>query len=279
MSAPTVEENPVTGKAELGFQELVGSDIFEFIAESAPAQVTARIAKSEDHFRKSQRLVGVDEEMGAIRLIAAEEELVVAIFECLKQRAELFPEHADFVKQFKRHPVKLSFYPVLQTFRWSLHHLFADGFTLEGLEDVIDWRIRPVVRDRKVMLLIHSGKGEEILSTAPFTFSVSMSGKTDEDVINELYADFEKEIKKQGKVSVHQFIIDRAEYRNRLLYANDDGYVEMEETLEQLLEIFRRSLHDLLWVVALLLGDPPPSKKWGIVAQFIAVYRKVLQAK
>ena len=34
--------------------------------------------------------------------------------------------------------------------------------------------------------------------------------------------------------------------------------------------------HDLLWVLALMLGSKPPSKQWGIVSQFIGLYRSVL---
>jgi len=41
--------------------------------------------------------------MGAIRLNAAEEELVVAIFEWLKLKEEQFPENKDFVRKFKNH--------------------------------------------------------------------------------------------------------------------------------------------------------------------------------
>ncbi|MBK8211422.1 MAG: hypothetical protein IPK78_17205 [Rhodospirillales bacterium] len=52
----------------------------------APRKIASRVGKALDHYTKAHRLVGVDEEMGAIRCIAAEEELVVAIFEWLKQR-------------------------------------------------------------------------------------------------------------------------------------------------------------------------------------------------
>ena len=58
--------------------------------------------------------------MGAIRLIAAEEELVVAIFEWLKLNEDHFPEHKDFIRKFKNHVVKLAFYPTLAQFRFIL---------------------------------------------------------------------------------------------------------------------------------------------------------------
>ena len=69
------------------FAELVGRDVIELIFEVAPRKVRSRVEKALDHYTKALRLVGVDDEMGAIRLIAAEEELVVANFEWLKLRA------------------------------------------------------------------------------------------------------------------------------------------------------------------------------------------------
>jgi hypothetical protein len=36
---------------------------------------------------------------------------------------------------------------------------------------------------------------------------------------------------------------------------------------------FEQTFHDLLWVLALLVGGDPPRKNWGLVYQFICVYR------
>lgn len=95
------------------FAELVGRDVIELILEAAPRKVATRVGKALDHYTKALRLPGVDDEMGAIRLIAAEEELVVGIFEWLKLNAAAMPEHGDFIGRSKNHRVKLAFYPVL----------------------------------------------------------------------------------------------------------------------------------------------------------------------
>ena len=48
----------------------------------------------------------------------------------------------------------------------------------------------------------------------------------------------------------------------------------MADSLEDLAKLFKQTYHDLLWVLALLVGGEPPSKDWGVVSQFIGVYRE-----
>jgi len=55
------------------FFELAGEDVMALIVDRAPRKVRSRVLKSLDHYTKARRLVGIDEEMGALRCIAAEE--------------------------------------------------------------------------------------------------------------------------------------------------------------------------------------------------------------
>jgi hypothetical protein len=77
-------------------------------------------------------------------------------------------------------------------------------------------------------------------------------------------------------MTVSEFISIRADYRNKLLYASDAGYVAMDDSLKDLIEIFKSTYRDLLWTLATLLGNSPPGKGFGLVSQFIALYRRVL---
>lgn len=86
----------------------------------------------------------------------------------------------------------------------------------------------------------------------------------------------EEIIKSQLGQTLREYISARSDYRNQLLYATDGYTVTMNESLSDLIEIFRTSLRDLLWVLALLLGGKPISKNWGLVSQFIGVYREIL---
>ena len=70
--------------------------------------------------------------------------------------------------------------------------------------------------------------------------------------------------------------MERADYRNRLLYASDAGSMEMGERLTELMEGFKQTYHDLLWTLALLIGAEPAIKHWGLVSQFIGLYRCAL---
>lgn len=257
------------------FHGLVGQDLFGFVYETSPPVVRTRLAKALDHFTRAQRLGGVDDEMGVIRLIAGEEELVVALFEWLKLQSEHFPEHRDFVKQFKKHPVKQSLPPVLAHFRRVIVDLISSPVTIDGLEDHVSWTVKPVVDETGVGLSFRDGEGQEVLRHEPLSVGLSLADLGDDEVADKLFESFGSAVSEQG-LTVGQFILQRADYRNRLLYASDEGVVVMKDSLDELLELFRDSYRDLLWTLALVLGGAPPSTKWGLVSQFFRVYRRVL---
>jgi hypothetical protein len=123
------------------FGSLIGEDITQLIFKSAPTKVANRVGKALDHYTKAAALQGIDDEMGVIRLIAAEEELVVAIFEVLKLNAKHLPDHSDFIGRYKNHQVKLAFYPVLSQIRFALGDMLVNGIIFEGLEDVLHWHV------------------------------------------------------------------------------------------------------------------------------------------
>src|SRR6266852_9403934 len=77
-------------------------------------------------------------------------------------------------------------------------------------------------------------------------------------------------------LSVREFISERADYRNKLLYAGDGGFVTMSESLDILIrDIFSVTLRDLIWCLAVLLSDTPLLADWGLINQFISLYRRV----
>lgn len=256
--------------------DLVGTDLIDLLFEKAPRKVVSRIGKAIDHYNKALRLAGVDDEMGAIRLIAAEEELVVAIFEWLKLKADKFPEHQDFVRRFKNHQVKLAFYPVLSQFRFILVDL-ADGFVLEGLEGVANWSAAMVCQDDHVDVSIRDEAGVEIIRVNPFSIIVSRDDLSYDEVLEEMHRDFTREVEKQHGTSVRDFVTVRSDFRNKLLYSEDGGSWLMDETLDELLdETFRTTLRDLIWVLGALICNEPIRPNFGLVAQFVSLYRRVL---
>lgn len=259
------------------FDQLIGADIVELILEEAPTKVRTRVAKSLEHYIKAMRLSGIDEEMGAIRLIAAEEELVVAIFELLKINSAHLPEHSDFVKKFRDHQVKQFFYPVLSQLRFVLEDFHVGGIAPSGLEGHVHWGVKPACIDRRVVFQLSDGNGKTIINVNPLDVSIMLGDNGDKEVLAKLLADLTSTVAEQHDLSLRDFIKERADYRNKLLYAGDGGATSMAETLEELLEqVFRRTLRDLLWCLAVLLTNKPTASSWGLVSQFISLYRMAL---
>ena len=77
-------------------------------------------------------------------------------------------------------------------------------------------------------------------------------------------------------MTVREFVTARAEFRNLLLYAGDGGHHAMSESLSEMMPIFSKAYRDLLWTLCVLVGNAPSSKEWGLVSQFIDLYRRVL---
>lgn len=258
------------------FSEIAGEDVVSFVFEHAPRKITTRVAKALEHYTRARMLIDVDEEMGAIRLIAAEEELVVAIFEWLKIKEDKFPEHRDFVRKFKNHVVKLAFYPTLAQFRFILGDMLSQGFTMDGLEEVINWTAKPIIDGNRVQLAIHDNEGKELLRTNPLAVAISRDDIGNDEIAHALLKEFAGLVQRQQKTSLKAFLFERADYRNKLLYASDAGSLAMGDKLADLMSGFRQTYHDLLWTLAVLVGAEPASKRWGLVSQFIALYRLAL---
>jgi hypothetical protein len=257
-------------------ERLVGKDVIAAILAAAPLKVQTRVAKAAQHLQKAIRLQSFDDEMGAIRLIAAEEELVVAIFEWLKLNSEHFPEYRDFVSKMKNHLVKLTFTPVLGQMATIFDNFLKDGLAPAGLQDVITWRVEPGVKDGKVVLQLFAHDGKHLLDVNPLDVSISRDDVSEEGVVQKLYDDFRALLPDGGDNKVKSFITNRADYRNKLLYADDGQSYSMAETLEEIRHIIERDLKRLLWCLAALLTNQPLSNRWGGVGQFIALYRRVL---
>lgn len=260
-----------------GFEALVGEDILKFLLDGAPRKVHSRIISAARHYELASKLHGIDEEMGAIRLIAGEEELVVAIFEWLKLNEDHYPEHKHFVRKFKNHLVKLTFYPVLMQFSWIVGDMLTHGFSLEGLEDLLHWRIKPVIDGTSIKLMLYNNDdGKEIIKHDPLSTTLNQGDVHGADVVPLLLADLAETVQTQLGKTLRQYFADRADFRNQLLYATDGGIVAMHDSLTDLVNKFNDSYRALLWVLALIIGGQPPSKEWGLASQFIGVYHAAL---
>lgn len=194
------------GNSTAPFAALVGEKIIDLIFEIAPTKIGTRVGKALDHYTKALRLQGIDDEMGAIRCIAAEEELVVAIFEWLKLNTDNVPEHSDFIGRYKNHRVKLAFYPVLSQFHFAVGGMLSDGITLPGLEEVLHWNVTAVRTGDQVKLRISDQNDKELIQVNPLAIAVNWNDRPGAEVIDELFKDFSYIVADQLGMTVREFV-------------------------------------------------------------------------
>jgi len=187
------------------------------------------------------------------------------------------PEHGDFIKKYKNHHAKLAFSPVLVQLRIIVTDLLGRQHAPAGLEGHVHWEGSVVVTDNQVKVRLVDEKGKELLQVNPWAFAITLDGKTDDEVVASIYGELQRHIKTQQQMTVREYITGRAEFRNKLLYVEGAGFIVMGDELEGLItNVFGPTLRDLLWCLAVLLSDAPAKKDFGLVSQFIEIYRRVL---
>ena len=257
-------------------EELVGQSLVNMLFLKAPTTVLRSIRKAIDNFNRAKLLVGVDDEMGAIRLIAAEEELTAAIFKLLALNIGLLPEHKDFVNQFKNNGVTLSYYAVFSQFRRAFVDI-SKGFSPDEADGVGFWKACLECEEQKVVLQIYDDHKRLVTSVNPLTLDLLPNHQSPNGEIDALCADFLAELAAQNK-TVEELIGERAEFKHQILNASEQGMVVTEETLELLIETtFAQSISDLLWTLAVLLSDVPSKENYSLVSKSISLYRRVLK--
>lgn len=259
------------------FQTLVGAEILTLIYSHAPQKVLSRVGNALQHFKKAHRLCEVDEEMAVVRLIAAEEELVVAIFEILKLHSDRLPEHGDFIHKFKNHQVKLALSPVLAELKAPLVEMLKDGISFDILEWSSTWSVDVVCDGVQVVLHVIDESGKFLFKHNPLDISLEVAGGGPEgQAVGALFACLKARVLNHD-MTLRDYVTSRADFRNKLLYADDAGSFSMKDSTAELIrDTFSKTLCDLLWCIALLICSNPSIANWGLVSQCIAVYRMVL---
>lgn len=261
------EFQPVT------FQELVGEEVVDLIFNKAPTKVLSRVVNAIMHVERAKKLKDIDAEMASIRLIAAEEELVVAIFEWLKINKEKMPQHTELVKSYKNHQVKLMFVPVLLLMKNILWHCVPP---IPNLNER-NLKIYPKHDDGKIVIMLQLPFSDVQFPLNPLSVFITMGEDVDENqVVDSLYSELEDTVKIKYDMTLKQFIKQRAEFRNTLLYAGDAIPVNYVVDYDEMTSICYSAYEALLWSLAALLTNDPLSPHLGAVSQFIAIYKKVL---
>ncbi|MBC4084165.1 hypothetical protein H8M88_10800 [Klebsiella pneumoniae] len=253
------------------FNSLVGENLVDMILTKAPTKVRWRVIKAADHVRKAHRIKDIDMEMFSIRIIAAEEELVVAIFEWLKLNTDKMPEHRDLVGKFKNHQVKLMFTPVLLLMKNVLIECIGPNLNIHG----VNVEMKPRFENGKVELCLSIPSTGYMAPLNPLSMAINHEDE-ERDIIESLYETLEKEVQDNLGMPLKEFVMKRADFRNLLLYSDDGGFLNYEIDYDDIMRGFNSTVEALLWSIAALLSNNPLSPNLGLVTQFISVYRLVL---
>ena len=259
------------------FDELVGEEFVVHVLDHADDRVKHRLLRAADHYNKAVKLFGVDDEMAIIRLVAAEEELVVAIIRHVALKADVFPDTGKILKRFDDHRVKQAFIPTLSRFWNALERQFRRGISFDGLEH-IKWTYKPFLEDGRFKLGIFDGE-ERKFAIDPLSATINRQDLSAKLIVEEMYAEFEGWARESQGLSAADYIKARANYRNQLLYAYDDYPIALiGDPVEKLHETYTKSFKALLYVLTAIVNNDPPSREWGVACQFFALYRHVLAA-
>ncbi|WP_347332016.1 hypothetical protein [Marinimicrobium locisalis] len=272
-----MEIETLSKEAHTFWDKSINQDVWEFVKSNATTSVMSRIESCYRHFTKALVIKDIDPEMSAIRLIAAEEELTVAVFDIIKRNEDSFVECKHITKKFRNHYVKQLFSPTVNNIALIIYSFLKNGMRIDASEDApsVDVSFEPIIAEDKVLLRLHIGDSH--IDNSPFNIFLS-KGDEVENVVEFLYEDFKELIRSHGYSSVKEFATHRVDFRNKILYAEDAMIFNVGEQVENVLSSVTHTLNQVLWVIALLLSnDDSPAKKWGISGQFLRLYEHVLK--
>jgi len=184
------------------------------------------------HLRKAWHLHGIDDEMSAFRAITAEEEAASALIAALKHRG--YPG-ADRLRPWN-HVHKSAFWPLIATVSQFMVETGAPtpqvGLSRKGPPKI---SIQLNINDLTGAI----GDPVWIEPDHPLNFALRSGQATDQKVHL-----FEEELAKlandAGKGSIRQYIEREANFRNKLLYASDEGIPRVSFADSLLIERGRR---------------------------------------
>lgn len=229
------------------------------LVERSPAPGRHCIRNAYRHLEKAWHLDGVDLQMAAFRAITAEEEAASGLFHALKRRG-----YAGATKLNPRNHVhKNSVVPFCIAVAGVLGA--TEGFFKSGIK--LDKSLEPWVF--RVWLDLEAMVGHPLYAypEPPLNFTISNDDKTHD------FSEQLREVAKRGQVeAVKDYLNERANKRNRILYAAPEGAPEVT-ALGNFLPKQRKNV--LLLSVLYLMIDPYPRKQL-FVQQSVQAFLKML---
>jgi hypothetical protein len=215
------------------------------------------------HIEMAEKIIDIDPNMAALRMITAEEEAATAIMLSLKARKY---KGADKLKH-TNHIHKLAVHPFIQAMKPLFIELSAP-YSEFGLR-IMEFEKKEIVRIR-VPYFENGVRTGDIYCIPPLNFVIAESGKP---------YNFEKEFSEFAKKKNHNKIKDYVEaavkIRNALLYATDKGIARGQGPVN---ETFNTRKDRVLLMLCIYMMIDPYFKKQMFVQNCLYAFLKIVEA-
>jgi hypothetical protein len=217
------------------------------------------------HLNRAWRLREIDPQMAMFRAVTAEEEAATAIFQSLKRRGysgTVKLKHRDHVH---KNAVIPFFDAITRVIAKIGDQMPKTELILNSEEKRMEIRFRP----------IDPADTEDVWNypTPPLHFSLSGGPAT--GMKKEDFAGGVKEIVSGANVKdIIEYIRNRANFRNQLLYAAHNGYPNVSQDIESEIQHIQRHVFIILRMYMLI--DPYPSKQL-FVQQALDAFLRLLR--
>ncbi len=232
----------------------------EQIVSRCPAPGCYCALNAIDHLSKADAIKDIDPEMAFFRGACAEEEAATAIFQSLKR---LRYPNADLLKP-REHMQKVAVTPFL----WAIHRA-AEPALDAGCKPRVEI-IGPEGQEKLRCSFIAPGTEQRVYPIPPLDFALTDNrDNTMYDFVNEIDL-----LKQFGNYKeVFDYLRNGANQRNRVLYASNNGSVELPRAIEPFLLSQLETVTRLLTVFALIDGYP---QQQSFVVQCLSAFVKML---
>lgn len=202
------------------------------------------------HLEKAWLIKDLDLEMAMFRSITAEEEAASAFFHCVKNHQY---KNSKLI-QFNHHTYKLGLFPFIQSISY-----FLDDTLNQDTSPFSERRIKHIELDgRKAIELLLFVKNQDIVArpTPPLHFNIKSE---DTGELCTFEHNFQALIEGKNFTNAMKYIKDKANTRNKLLYANSSGRPKLEGNISGYINDQKKKVMVILTI--LLMIDPWEKKE------------------
>jgi len=219
------------------------------------------------HLNRAWKIRNGDPEMALFRSITAEEEAASALILALKRRH--YPDAANL-----RHNDHLDKNAVIPFFD-ALSRVIEKIRPVEAFEVLLDLKHDPPrLALRFTLREPLTGTDINVYPKPPLHFKLTR-GPTGKERFEDFRDGLKEVASKTESASIVEHLRQRAQHRNRLLYASDKGYPEYRGNIDAAMRAYQRNTLTLLRIYHLV--DPYPQRQ-NFVAQAVRSFSKVVSS-